>query len=467
VKLHPEAYTLHPKQREFISCSDYEVLFGGAAGGGKSYAMMIDALGLNQKWGPAITHPRYRALILRPTFAELHAFIDSSRALYKAVSPDAEYYEGVSEWRFPSGAKIKFGYLQDDSDKYKYKSEEFQWIGFEELTQFPSSSGYLYLFSRLRGVPELSKFMRATTNPDGPGHDWVKRHFNIPDDGGATRFSYTVGDETRWRRFIPARVQDNLSIDASYVNTLHMLSEQERRALLEGRWDIVDIKGAIFRPQFESAIQQNRIGAIPIETRYPVTTAWDLGAGDGCGIWFIQQVGLQHRIIDYYEAENLPLDHFVTVIRAKGYNYESHLLPHDAIQRKQGATSNANALEMLADLGLRNCVVTPRPESKRTSIEMARQIFAGCWFDKLRCEKGLSALSSYQFKFDPKTGSYSHQPLHNWASRASDAFQTYAIGYDRAQLSGWGDVLPKGAIYRKEMAAERLQSLFQAPRDLL
>lgn len=423
------AWTPSAKQAEFLTCTDYEVLYGGAAGGGKSDAMLIDALGLNQEWGAAITHPRYLAGLFRPTYPELAEFINRSRQLYPEIVPGAEYYVSDREWKFPSGARIKFGYLKDDDDKYQYKSSEFQYIGFEELTQFPSEDGYRYILSRVRGVPELSKYVRATTNPDGPGHEWVKRRWDISGDGGATRFRVKVGDGYRYRRFIPAKVDDNPHNDPEYKNTLCLLSEQERRALRDGRWDVPDIKGAIFKPQLQAAYAQNRITTLPIETSVPVNCFWDLGNGDGCGVWFHQKIGFQNRLVDYYEAEGEGLDHYAGVLRAKGYVIEAHYLPHDATHKKLGIGGGQSIEQLFRKLKMTPTIVVPRVQSIGTGIEKARQVFASCWFDKNRCQKGIAALSEYHFKYDTNSKSYSTQPAHTWASRASDAFRQFAQGY--------------------------------------
>lgn len=424
-----EAWTPSPKQTEFLTCTDFEVLYGGAAGGGKSDAMLIDALGLNQEWGPAITHPRYLAGLFRPTYAELGEFINRSKQLYPDIVPGCEYYESAREWRFPSGARIRFGYLKDDNDKYQYKSAEFQYIGFEELTQFPSEDGYRYLMSRVRGIPELTKYVRATTNPDGPGHEWVKRRFDISGDGAPTRFRVKVGDGYRYRQFIPAKVTDNPHIDPEYKHTLTLMSEQEQRALLWGRWDVPDIKGAIFKPQLLAAHAQNRVTSLPIETIVPINCFWDLGNGDGCGIWFHQKVGFQNRFVDYYEAEGEGLDHYAGVIRSKGYVIENHYLPHDAVHKKLSIGASESIEQMFRKMRMTPTIVVPRVESITAGIEKARQVFASCWFDKDRCQRGLAALSEYHFKFDATTQAYSTQPAHTWASRGADAFRQFAQGY--------------------------------------
>ncbi len=248
----------HPKQAEFLSCPDDEVLYGGAAGAGKSDALLVDALGTQER----LNNPRYRALIIRKTFPQLRELIDRSRVLYKQAIPSAEYNEASREWRFPSGAKLIFGYIDTDSDMYQYQGQEFQYIAFDELTLWAGPAPYKFMWTRLRSSdPSLKCYMRATTNPGGPGHEWVRSHWAIPDEGTSTFQKVPVGKSIIRRRFISARLSDNPSLsDSNYGDTLLMLEDRQKRALLDGRWDIEDessslISGKIIRAAIEDEIE--------------------------------------------------------------------------------------------------------------------------------------------------------------------------------------------------------------------
>ena len=153
-----------PKQRQFLDCTAKEVFYGGAAGGGKTDALLMAAL-------QYVDVPGYRALLFRRTFADLNlpgALMDRARDWLGGTPARWNAHDHV--WTFPSGASLTFGYLETERDKYRYQSSELQYIGFDELTQFGESQ-YLYLFSRLRRLAgsEVPLRMRSSLKPRRPG----------------------------------------------------------------------------------------------------------------------------------------------------------------------------------------------------------------------------------------------------------------------------------------------------------
>ena len=216
-----------PKQRAFVHDESLEALYGGAAGGGKSDALLMAAL-------KYVHVPGYAAILFRRTFSDLAkpgALMDRSRAWL--LNTDARWNERDHVWRFPSGASLSFGFIDNDADKLNYQSAEYQFVGFDELTQFTSSQ-YTYLFSRLRkaGV-NVPLRMRGATNPGGPGHLWVKRRYKLPDDVDMGTFY----ESEKGARFYPASLDDNPYIDrASYDLALDELEAIDQQQLRKGRW---------------------------------------------------------------------------------------------------------------------------------------------------------------------------------------------------------------------------------------
>jgi len=233
------AYCIHKptkKQTEFLLRNELEVLYGGAAAGGKSDALLMAAL--QYHWVP-----NYAALILRRTYADLAlsgAIMD--RSLQWLSGSDAHWNSSGHKWTFPSGATLTFGYLESERDKYRYQSAEFQFIGFDELTQFTESQ-YSYLFSRLRRLKNIDVpiRMRSASNPGGVGHEWVKARFKI-DAGGDPE-----------RPFIGAKLDDNPHVDQqAYEEALGKLDYVTREQLRHGDWTITDSGGIFFEPKIYS-----------------------------------------------------------------------------------------------------------------------------------------------------------------------------------------------------------------------
>ncbi len=228
---------LHPPQHAFLLLSHLGVLeafYGGAAGGGKSDALLLAAL-------QYVDVPGYAALILRKTYADLAlpgAIMD--RAKTWLIGTGAKWNENDKTFTFPSGARLTFGYLQTANDKYRYQGSEFQFIGFDELTQFDEAD-YSYLLSRLRKpstgpLADVPLRMRSASNPGGRGHKWVKRRLierlPNPDDPEDTPARCAR------RVFVPAKLSDNPSVDQdSYAQALAGLDPETRAQLLNGDWN--------------------------------------------------------------------------------------------------------------------------------------------------------------------------------------------------------------------------------------
>jgi predicted phage terminase large subunit-like protein len=245
-------------QAVFLTVPAKEVMYGGAAGGGKSIALLAGAL-------QYVTESGYSALLLRRTFADLNlpdALIPLSHQWLRGTS--AKWSEQKHEWTFPTGATLTFGYLETEADKYRYQGAAFQFIGFDELTQFTETQ-YRYLFSRLRRreSSDVPVRMRSATNPGGIGHEWVRRRFI--DSGGPDRL------------FIPAMLEDNPYLDAqAYEASLAELDVVTRAQLRKGDWKI-RAQGNLFRAEWFEGANENRIvDGIPPLVR--IVRAWDLAA---------------------------------------------------------------------------------------------------------------------------------------------------------------------------------------------
>ena len=260
-------------QTDFLAASEKDVLYGGAAGGGKSFAMLIDPL-------RSCHIAEHRALILRRSMPELREIIDKSRELYPKAFKGAKFKEVEKLWQFPSGAKIEFGFLERDADVYRYQGQAYSWIGFDEITHLPTEFGWNYLASRLRTTnPELKTYLRCTANPGGVGAQWVKKRYVEPSEEN-TSFR---GSDGLTRKFIPARLQDNpfLAEDGEYERMLQSLPAIQRKQLLEGNWDISE--GAAFA-EFDTSIHV--IPPFDLPSWWERLKGIDYGyASESCCLW--------------------------------------------------------------------------------------------------------------------------------------------------------------------------------------
>src|SRR3990167_2214441 len=217
----------YPKQEEALKRAEYEILYGGARGGGKTDTGLVWLIGESfEPNKPLLLHPRYRALVIRKNAEDLSDWIDRAYRFFSGFGVDIAYKPAVL--RFPSGAVIRCGHLKDDQSYTKYMGQEFPRILVEELTQIPFEKRYLQLIASCRStIPEIPPQIFATTNPGGLGHGWVKRRFVDPAPAGIRFVDKNIG---RSRIFIPATVDDNPTLvksDPKYISMLEGLKETD------------------------------------------------------------------------------------------------------------------------------------------------------------------------------------------------------------------------------------------------
>ena len=224
--------TIH--QAYGLGLKNTEVLWGGAAGGGKSFWLLMCA-------SQYAENGNSRALILRRTYTQLeNSLIPDSKVMFQGY---AKYNEVKKVWTFPSGATISFGHMQNEDDKYDYDSGAFQTICFDEASSFTETQ-YTYMLSRNRrkGKDSIPLRVRLASNPGGVGHEWLKERF-IASDNSTENVSNKI--------FIPAKLEHNPHIDReSYKRNLMQLDHLTRARLLHGDWKIMPSGGLFQRSWF-------------------------------------------------------------------------------------------------------------------------------------------------------------------------------------------------------------------------
>jgi hypothetical protein len=310
-------------QAEFLASSEKEVLYGGAAGGGKTWSLIVEPLRYVKDY------PNYTGIIFRNTFPELiRSVIPLAKSYYKDYGAD---WSG-SEWKFtfPSGATVHCGYMNHEGDWENYKGAGFCYMGFDELTTFRENN-YVGVLPWNRSIQRgVRAYRRATSNPGGVGHVWVKKRFvdTCPQVKAGPRQYSKLADmwwqpyksgETYWyrppgssilmsRKFIPARVFDNTDLLETNPDYLAELLDKPRRtvrALLEGDWDAYEGQFFTFNratqviPPFVIPPEWRLIGSLDPGYRNPCS--FSLGAVDFDGNYY--------RVATYYKSERSPKEH--------------------------------------------------------------------------------------------------------------------------------------------------------------
>lgn len=301
---------MSPQQTAFLLIDHVlEALYGGAAGGGKSDALLAEGLKF-------VDQPGYAGLILRRTFKELAlpgAIMARSKewlAPYRK-SGEVHWNDDDKTWTFPSGATLTFGYVERDDDVYRYQGSEYQFIGWDELTQF-APFPYEYLFSRVRRRKDspIPIRVRAASNPGGVGHGWVLKRFPIkPDETPA---------EKAGRVFIPAKVYDNPGLDvAEYARTLSYLPDILRQQLLDGDWGVFE--GAAF-PTFTDGIHVVAPFPMPPWDRFE---CMDFGLNNPTG-WYLVLVDYDGNLVffDSHYRPGLPSETAPAILKLRKAGWE-------------------------------------------------------------------------------------------------------------------------------------------------
>lgn len=379
-------WTPQPRQAALMSRFEDEALYGGAAGGGKSDCALAEAL-------RQVNIPHYRGLILRKTYPQLSEMIDRSQEIYKPAFPSAKYNDQKHVWTFPSGAKIYFGSMQHTQDRTNYQGKRYDYIDFDELTQFLWEE-YSYMFSRNRpNGPGTRCYIRAQANPGGIGHGWVKERFIIPAKPMDTiwepfKIRYPDGhEEIRWksRIFVPSTVFDNqilLNNNPDYLTALASMPEAERNALLYGDWDT--FAGQVFTEwrndseHYRDRINTHVIEPFDIPKHWPILCSMDWGYSKpfSIGWWAFDEDGRMYRVAELYGCTETPntgvkweigyLAKKIKEIEADDPNLKNHKISRVG----DPAIWQANGSESIGEFLERQCLYFEKGDNARISGKM-------------------------------------------------------------------------------------------------
>lgn len=387
-------------QTAFLSATETQILYGGAAGGGKSYALLVDPLRY-------VGNGRFSALLLRRSTEELRDLVRESKFLYPAAVPGAKWSERDKTWTFPSGAQIWFSFLDRDDDVMRYQGQAYNWIGFDELTQWPTPYPWNYLASRLRTTdPTLPTVMRASSNPGGPGSWWVKKMFIDPAVPGKAFWATDIetgevmkfpddhpihpGKHLYKRRFIPAVLKDNpyLFENGEYEIKLLGLPEYQRRQLLYGDWDSAE--GAAFT-EWNRKIHTCE----PFDIPYGWTKfrACDYGYGSYTGVlWFAVEPRTEKVYIyrELYVSKVLAIDLARMVLDAEREDGRVHYGVLDSSLWHKRGDSGPSLAEQMISVG---CRWRPSDRSKGSRVAGKNEIHRRLQIDDFTGEPRLQVFN--------------------------------------------------------------------------
>ena len=360
-------------QTEFLAAMEQEVFYGGARGGGKSYAMLVDPLRYCHK-------QHHRALLLRRSMPELRDLISHSQRLYTRAFPGAKWREQEKEWRFPSGARIEFGYAENLTDVLRYQGQSYTWIGIDELPQYPTPDKYNFLRSSLRSVdPEVPVFIRATGNPGNVGSTWVKNMFvdpATPNTPFTMDIETPVGMKSITRRFIPAKLQDNpyLMQTDDYMIMLSSLPDIQKKQFLEGDWEAFE--GSAF-PEFNRAVHVIEPFEIPNNWVRFRSADWGYSS-PACCLWFA--IDFDNYLYVYRElyTQKVTADIFARQVLQQEYGeYMKYGVLDSSTWAKRGDVGPSIAETMIQE----GCKWRPSDRSPRSRINGKLEVHKRLYVD--------------------------------------------------------------------------------------
>lgn len=342
-----------------------------------------------------------------------------------------------------TGSEFIFSGLRYNIDRIKSMARiDIAWI---EEARNVSKNSWDKLAPTIRGRHESDP--NGMGGPFGLGPEiWVSFNPELDDDETYKRFvlnpprefnddgtRYAIVKKVNWsdnKWFPPDQMKEMMDLKAKDPNAWLEVWEGNTKQVLEG---------AIFAEEIRKAVLENRITKVKYDPNRPVNTFWDLGHSDQTAIWFVQTVGVEFNVIDYYENSLKKFPYYIKVLQEKGYNYGTHNLPHDGDAE---TVSNITPRKQLADIGYRVRIID-RPTRKYIGINAVRTVFDLCNFDEQNTADGITRLRRYCYKVNEETGHFSKEPLHDENSNGSDAFQTFALSMKSETASTKKKYTPK------------------------
>ena len=324
-----------------------------------------------------------------------------------------------------NGTTFAFEGIKNNTTSIKsYEKIEYCWV--EEANKVSKASWQILIPTIIRNPgaeiwltfnPELETdytYTRFVKDPD------LKRMNKVSEVDGVTQLSWLENDSSL---VVKMTYQDNPWIDAGVLEEIERDKKRDYDTYLNV-WEghtVQNLEGAVFAKELRRAREQNRITLVPWDRETPVDTFWDLGRRDLTAIWFAQKVGLQYRVLSYFEDRGEDIHYYLRACQAKPYVYGTFYMPHDAAAKRLGEKRSIK--QIVQSMG-KQVHIVPRTQRKSNAINAARIIFSNCWFDADETSDGVQRLSHYRYRVSE--GQFSDEPLHDDNSNGADAFMTFA-----------------------------------------
>lgn len=396
-----------PDKLEFLFApARYKVLYGGR-GGAKSWGIARALLICGarsplrilcaREFQNSIAESVHELLSAQVHELGLDTFYDVQTALIRGVN----------------GTEFSFAGLRHNISKIRsFEGADRVWV---EEAQSVSKSSWDALIPTIR---KDGSEIWLSFNPELDDDETYRRFVTNPPPGAVVqKLNYT---DNPW---FPAVLEaERVHMQATRPDDYLTVWEGHCRVALEG---------AIYAEELRAATADERITRVPYVLGKPVDTFWDLGRADYTSIWFVQVVGFQYRVIDFYQDNRKHLSHFLKVLQERPYVYGTDHLPHDAEDELLGQEKTIAGQARVAG---RRVSIVPRM-GIANGINAARTIFPACYFDAERCADGLQSLRHYRYGVDTDTGKTTREPLHDWSSHAADAWRYFAVAHKDNQQS--------------------------------
>jgi len=375
----------------------YKIMYGGR-GGSKSWGVARALLIMGAERPLRILCGREMQKSIKDS---VHRLLKDQISLL-GLDSHYEVYKDSIKGRL--GTEFFFEGLRHNSAQIKsYEGIDIVWI---EEAATVSKSSWAYLVPTIR--KEGSEIW-VTFNPELEEDETFQRFVvHAPSNAWVQKVGY----------------QDNPWFTSVLRDEMEALKERDYNEYLnvwEGNCRQT-VEGAIYADEMQDAMTEGRITSVPYNPSLPVNTFWDLGYGDQTAIWFIQKLGFEYHVVDYYQEARKKLQHYIKVMQGKPYTYGTDYLPHDG---KNNYLIGKSVEETMLSLG-RTVEVVPRASQKVDALNAVRTAFPMCYFDKDKCSDGLQALRRYKYVVDADTGRVGKLPLHDINSNGADAFATFA-----------------------------------------